>query len=78
MSDKAKIDAAVDAFSAEMKKRMHSKRRQGFRGWDVLDCDIEGRLLKNAAKASIDHDGKSCVDAANLAMMIWIHEANIL
>lgn len=74
MSEKQKIDAAVDAFAAEMKERLHSKRRQGFTGWDQLVPDIERRLLTNAAKAAIDHDKQSCVDAANLAMMIWHFE----
>ena len=72
MSEKSELDDAVDEFAAAMKARLCSKAKQGWRGWEDMDCVSLGhRLLKNAASAVIDGDKKSLVDVANLAMMIY-------
>lgn len=72
MSEKADIEAAVDNFAAAMKKRMLSKAKQGWRGWDTCYPNIPSRLQRNAASAALHGDQKSCVDVANFAMMIWL------
>lgn len=65
------LDEAVDAFAAEMKKRLRDKAAQGFRGWQHADRDeLSMRLMNNAASGIINGDSVSLVDAANLAMMI--------
>lgn len=75
MSASSELDAAVDAFAAAMKKRLHSKQKQGFRGWQHMGRDaLGGRLLSNAASGAINGDTKSLVDVANLAMMIYLSE----
>ena len=77
MNEKQEITEAIDAFSDEMKKRMLSKKKQGWSGWEHLTRSIyngSGRLLMNAAKAAITGDKKSLVDVANLAMMIHRNE----
>lgn len=72
MSERAKLEAAVEKFAAAMKKRLLAKAKQGWSGWEDCLPDIEARLQRNAASAALNGDQKSCVDAANLAMIIWI------
>ena len=70
------INSAVDGFAKAMKARMQDKRRKGWIGWHEAAAYpvINTRLLINAASASVKEDKQSCVDAANLAMMIWLKE----
>jgi hypothetical protein len=71
MSEISELDAAVDAFAAEMKARLRSKAKQGWGGWKHMGREqLGGRLLMNAAKGATKDDKKSLVDVANLAMMI--------
>ena len=63
---------AVDEFADVMKKRLLSKLKQGWHGWDAtLTRDLPERMLKNAAQGCVRKDKKSLVDTANLAMMLW-------
>lgn len=76
-SEQQEINEAIDRFAAAMKARMGTKRKAGWRGWQECEPDIENRLLTNAARAVVSKDAKSCVDAANFAMMIWMtHNSN--
>lgn len=69
------LDNAVDEFAAAMKARLRSKARAGWTGWDRMGrAELGGRLLNNAASGAVKGDQKSLVDAANLAMMIWLNE----
>jgi len=72
LSEQATIDAAIDEFASAMKARMGTKRKAGWHGWDNCSPNIEERLLSNAASATVNRDKKSCIDTANLAMMIWL------
>jgi hypothetical protein len=69
-SETAKINECIDRFADAMKKRMHSKRKSGWSGWD--DNEYPDRLLRNAADAAINGNAKSAVDCANFCMMTWI------
>lgn len=72
MGERVDIEAAVDKFASAMKKRMLSKAKKGWHGWDTCYPNIAVRLQRNAASAALNSDQKSCVDTANLAMMIWL------
>jgi len=74
MSERKKLEAAVDAFAVAMKARLLSKLKQGWSGWDDPHqrAGIADRLLKNASQARERGDEKSLVDVANLAMMLWM------
>lgn len=57
-------DDAIDAFAAELRKRMTDKREQGRNGWEHCDLDDLGlKLLRSIA------DGNP-IDVGNYAMMI--------
>lgn len=57
-------DDAIDAFAAELRKRMTEKREQGRNGWEHCDVDELGlKLLRSIA------DGDP-IDVDNYAMMI--------
>jgi hypothetical protein len=73
MSEIKEIDTAVNEFAAAIKKRLISKYKQGWRGWDgPPECfSADTRLLKNAAVGIVKKDAKSLIDVAALAMMIW-------
>lgn len=66
----AKLDAAVDAFAEEMKKKLRAKAAQGFGGWDnpaYLQM-VLGKLMLRTARVYA-RDFEQAVDVANLAMM---------
>jgi hypothetical protein len=72
MTEREELDSAVDEFAAEMKMRLHSKRKQGWTGWQNIHISyLDSRLLKNAAQAVNGQDKKSMIDVANLAMMLF-------
>jgi hypothetical protein len=73
MSEIKDLNAAVDEFTEAIKARLLSKYKQGWRGWDgPPECfSADTRLLKNAAVGIVKKDGKSLIDVAALAMMIW-------
>lgn len=68
------LDAMVDAFAAEMKKKLHKKWREGQRGWDDRDCEqgIRTALARHVARGP----GQE-VDVANLAAMLWNMGSNV-
>ena len=72
MGEQRDLDAAVDKFATAMKKRLGTKRKQGWYGWEDPELyDVENRLLRNAAQGITGKDKKSLVDVANLAMFLW-------
>ena len=72
MSEKQSLEDAVDEFAAAMKKRLLSKQKQGWYGWDQPNIyNTSNRLLRNASQVVVRNDPKSMVDVANLAMMLW-------
>lgn len=63
----------VDAFAAEMKKKLQAKFTEGYEGWDdpkMLPI-LKVKLMNHAEKP-----GQQVVDIANLAAMIWNIETN--
>ena len=72
MNAQEELSMVVDKFAEAMKKRLLSKLKQGYRGWQAPDdYDIPNRLLRNAAEAVVKGNEKSFIDTANLAMFIW-------
>ena len=61
------LDAMVDEFAKEMKRKLHRKVFEGKAGWDDLEFreSIREDLIKHASK-----NGQE-VDTANLAAMLW-------
>ena len=73
-SEKQRLSDAVDRFAEAMKKRLFTKQKQGWHGWDsdrLVYGDIPDRMLRNASHARETKSTKSLIDTANLAMMIW-------
>lgn len=70
-TERQRLIAAVDAFAAEMKKRLLEKLRDGWAGWREGEYqeEIGERMIYNATRAEKNNDLQSLVDAANLAMM---------
>ncbi len=62
------LDALVDAFAAEMKKKLRAKAMEGRSGWDDPQWEpgIRAALIDHAQRGK----GQE-VDAANLAAMLW-------
>lgn len=64
----AALDAMVDAFATEMKRKLRRKAREGRSGWDDPTCadDIRTAMVEHANRGY----GQE-VDVANLAAMLW-------
>ena len=62
------LNALVDAFAAEMKRKLRQKALEGRSGWDDPDCadGIMAALIEHANRGR----GQE-VDVANLAAMLW-------
>ena len=62
------LNALVDAFADEMKKKLRRKVLEGRDGWDDQKCadGIRAAMLKHAQRGP----GQE-VDVANLAAMLW-------
>jgi hypothetical protein len=62
------LDALVDAFAAEMKKKLHEKEKMGASGWDDRSNEqfIIDRLLSHVRR--LDNQE---IDIANLSAMLW-------
>ena len=75
MAELERLNAAVDEFSAAMKRRLNEKMLEGYMGWDGghpeedLIEQIEDDLVNIGMDA--DDDKKVCVDIANRAMMMF-------
>ena len=71
----AKLNAAVDAFAAEMKLRLLQKHMDGYRGWESMGrVELGPRFREGAAFAAASGSKERLVDVANLAMMIHRHD----
>ena len=69
----ARLEMAVDEFAIAMKERLKAKLTEnGWRGWDDPQYagDIYMRLQKNVSELGGGRT-QSCIDAANLTMMLW-------
>ncbi len=64
-----RLNQAADAFATEMKARLHEQAIKGYRGWDDPEQyqQIQDMMIHHASVSS----GQE-VDAANLAMILWI------
>lgn len=62
------LDALVDAFAAEMKKKLRKKALEGRGGWDDPNCEewLRASLVTHAERG----EGQE-VDVANIAAMLW-------
>lgn len=79
MNEKDKINKALDAFTEEVRKRLHWKaENELFRGWDVkskiknsaiawMMFDIVVRVVQNPKM----YAKRWCVDIAAFAMFLW-------
>jgi hypothetical protein len=63
-----RLNAAVDAFAAEMKARLREQALKGYRGWD--DPAQYERILEMLVTRVATSEGEE-VDTANLAMILW-------
>ena len=61
------LDAMVDKFAEEMKRKLHQKVLSGKRGWDEIECmaGIREDLICHANQPGQE------IDTANLAAMLW-------
>lgn len=68
------LDALVDAFAAEMKRKLRRKALEGRSGWDDPACaeGIRAAMLEHAHRGP----GQE-VDVANLAAMLWNMGSNV-
>ena len=73
MDEKEQLCVAVDIFAGYMQRRLLSKYRQGWRGWEDGDVDDLCLLaIRNIINAMRDQkDENSLVDASNLVMMVY-------
>lgn len=62
------LHALVDAFAAEMKKKLQRKAIAGHSGWDDPACsdNIRASMIEHALRGK----GQE-IDVANLAAMLW-------
>lgn len=62
------LDALVDAFAAEMKKKLRVKALQGRGGWD--NPEFEDGIRESLERHVCRGKGQE-IDIANLAAMLW-------
>jgi hypothetical protein len=65
------LNALVDTFAAEMKKKLQAKREDGFHGWDYPDASAE---IRTKYRQHLRRKNNQWVDVANLAAMLWNFE----
>ena len=68
ISEEAALNALVDAFAAEMKAKLQTKREDGFHGWDYLDAMP---AIHRKYRQHLRRQNNQWVDVANLAAMLW-------
>lgn len=79
-SEKDALCGAVDEFAKSMKKRLLSKMKEGFKGWDDGDLDLKRLSVPLLTKAEninripYDIGQKEIVDVANFAMMLYFRQ----
>ncbi len=68
------LDAMVDAFAIEMKRKLRSKALAGRSGWDDMTCapGIRAAMVEHANRGP----GQE-IDVANLAAMLWNMSSNV-
>ena len=62
------LDALVDAFALEMKKKLYKQYVKGYHGWD--DPEMKA-LLETKLNEHVQRGEEQMVDVANLAAMLW-------
>lgn len=62
------LDALVDAFAAEMKKKLRRKAMEGYSGWDNPDWLKDGRWHHSVNQHMEKGDS---IDIANFAAFKW-------
>lgn len=70
----AALDAMVDAFAAEMKKKLKAKLVHGYGGWDSEDPEVRRNIeigLSVHVARHLRGEGAQSVDIANFAAMLW-------
>lgn len=70
----AALDALVDAFAAEMKKKLRKQLAKGYCGWDDDTPDVKRNLHLGLSVHVARHlrgEGDQSVDIANFAAMLW-------
>ena len=68
------LDALVDAFAVEMKKKLRRKALEGRHGWD------DPQYAEGIRVAMLEHARRGPgqeVDVANLAAMLWNMGSNV-
>jgi len=79
MTDKPKRDAAVDAFAAEIKKRLDDRESRGYTGWTgeypsrSLCKEIELDVMELSA---VPEQAIKAVDIGARAMMLYYRTVN--
>ena len=66
---KRALDACVDAFSEDMKRKLVKKFLEGKSGWD--DPGWTKEQIMKSLKEHIDKDNEDMIDVANFAMFLW-------
>jgi hypothetical protein len=62
------LDACVNAFAKEMKRKLKRKYMEGFSGWDKKE--YESIITQKLIEHSVKNRGEE-IDIANLSMMLW-------
>lgn len=68
------LDALVDAFAAEMKRKLRHKALEGRSGWD--DPQNE-QFIRDSMLRHVQRGRGQEVDVANLAAMLWNMGSNV-
>lgn len=67
----ARLDAAIDAFTAAMKSKLAAKAQEGRMGWDDPHAREAIYTAMLAHAAGVPMAAGQEVDVANFAMMLW-------
>ena len=62
------LNALVDEFAKEMKRKLQEKRLEGYHGWDDPEYKEE---LERLLREHVNKEGAQMVDVANFAAMLW-------
>jgi len=70
MTETQRLQAAVNDFSKEMKRKLLQKKDRGFEGWDCINSE-NGQLKLMTHFVRAIKDPEQWVDVANFAMFLW-------
>jgi hypothetical protein len=79
MTDKEKRDAAVDAFAADIKKRLDEQATKGYTGWDGVypAQDLCAQIKQDTAALFIwPFQPRKIIDIGARAMMLHFRTVN--